>query len=110
MKILGMYLALLIGQANSLQDKPMVHLRPHQDVIELNFGGKLLEVINGPTMINLPLTIPKPDAQGIPWSIDIKNMGPSIVTVIGKTPFNLPIDVGRTVHIYSNGTAYALKQ
>jgi hypothetical protein len=103
-------LALLVGQMNTLQDKPVTHLPPHRANIDSGFGGKLLELANSPSVIDLPLDPPKDDSQGIPWSIDVKNLGPVAVTVFGKAQFSVRINVGQTVHIYWNRTAYSLNR
>jgi hypothetical protein len=109
MKTLLVSLALFISQMNTLQDKQVVHLLPHRDSIEVGFGGQRLDLINAPKVINLPATPPKQDSQGNPWSVDVRNLGPSVVTVVGKPQFSIHINVNQTVHIYSNGRAYSLK-
>jgi hypothetical protein len=38
----------------ALQDKPVVHLPPHRSAIQIDFGGKLLELINAPETVFLP--------------------------------------------------------
>jgi hypothetical protein len=110
MKVLLIFLALFVAQQNSVQDRTVVHLRPHRNTIENDFGGKLLELINAPTLVNLPTSPPRLDSEGKPWSIDVKNLGPGAVTVAGKGEFSSKIDVGRTVHIAWNGSAYSLKR
>ncbi len=41
-------------------EKPVVHLEPHSDAVQIGFGGKLLELINAPAIIRLPkFQIPK---------------------------------------------------
>jgi hypothetical protein len=94
---------------NTLQGKPVVHLHPNRNFIEADFGGKLVELINAPKVIYLPTLPPKQDSQGDPWIVDAKNLGPGTITVLGKTQFSVQINVGQTVHIYSNGSAYSLK-
>ena len=101
-------LALLVGQMNTLQDKPVVHLREHQSTIDAEFGGDLLELINAPSVVHLPVRAPKLDSRGKPWTVDVKNFGPGAVTVVGKTQFNVQINVGKTVHIRSDGVVYSL--
>jgi hypothetical protein len=110
MKTLLICLALFIGQMNTLQDKPVVHLQAHHNSIQVEFGGKLLELVNAPTVITLPATLPKLDSQGAPWSIDIKNLGPGSVTVVGKSRFGVQISVGQTVRINSSGSEYSVKR
>jgi len=104
--------ALCTGQMNMLQSKQVVHLEPHRTMIDISFGGKLLELINAPTLVNLPKVAPKQDSEGNPWSLDVKNLGPSVVTVVtmvGAPQFSINIKVNETVHIYSNGAAYSQK-
>ena len=109
MKLSLICLAFLIGQLNNtLQSKPVVHLREHRNVIDAEFGGDLLELINAPTVVNLPFQAPKFDSHGKPWSIDVKNLGPGAVTVVGKSQFSVRINRGQTIPIYSNGAAYTL--
>jgi hypothetical protein len=109
MKVLLVGVALIIGQANPLQSKQVVHLQPHSGAIRADFGGKLLELQNAPTIVYLPMAPPKLDSQGNPWSIDIRNLGPGMVTVVGTTQFSARIILNQTVHVFSNGTSYSTK-
>ena len=109
MKILLISLAFVVAQMNTLQEKPVVHLEPHSGAIQANFGGKLLELLHAPTIIYLPMTPPKLDSQGNPWSVDIKNLGPSAVNVVGTNQFELRVIVGHTAHVFSNGMFYSFK-
>lgn len=109
MKSLLIALALLVGQVNTMQSKPVVHLPPHQDRIGVSLGGKLLELANSPAAISLPVTPPKANDDGTPWTIDIKNLGPAAVTVTGSNAFKVQIMVNQAVQIFSNGSAYILK-
>jgi hypothetical protein len=108
MRELLVYFALLAWQMNTMQQKPVVHLRPHHNLIENQFGGKLLELVDGPAVVQLPQVPPKLDDEGNPWSVDVKNFGPNPVTILGKAKFSVQVSVGQTTHIYSNGQAYSL--
>jgi hypothetical protein len=110
MKTLLIALALFAGQAMTLQDKPVVHLKPHTDFIPLAFGGSVVELIQSPPIIHLPAPPPKPDASGNPWTVDVKNFGPQPATVVDKGTFNAPVAVNQTIHIVSNGSIYILKR
>jgi hypothetical protein len=109
MKALLICVAVIIGQMNTLQDKQVVHLQPHSGAIRADFGGKLLELLDAPAIIYLPMAPPKLDSQGNPWSVDIRNLGPNAVTVVGASQFSSRIIVGQTVHVFSNGRSYSLK-
>jgi hypothetical protein len=61
------------GQMNTLQEQQVVHLQPHGGAIRLDFGGKLLELLNAPAVIYLPMAPPKLDSHGNPWSVDIRS-------------------------------------
>ena len=94
---------------NTFQEKPVVHLRANQTFIDQGFGGKMLQLIHAPSVIRLPAVPPKLDSEAKPWVVDIKNMGPDVVIILGKDTFSANIGVGQTIHIYSNGTTYSLK-
>jgi len=100
-------MALFAGQMNTLQDKPVVHLHPHQDFIPVEFGGDLVVLTSGTTLVHLPNVLPALDSGRRPWSVDIKNLGPGAVTIVGKGQFTVQVDVNRTVKIKSNGTVYS---
>jgi hypothetical protein len=109
MKALLVCIAIFIGQMSSLQNKQVAHLPPHRDMIQAESGGKLLELINAPAIIYLPTAAPKLDAQGQSWSIDIRNMGPGVTTVLGQAQFTVRVRVDQTVHVIWNGSSYSLK-
>jgi hypothetical protein len=109
MKALFLYLGIALGQMNTASGKPIAHLLHNRDVIESQFGGKLLEVMNGPTTLYLPQVPPKADSQGVAWTVDVKNLGPVTIAVVGKDLFTTSVMVGQTVHITSNGSIYMLK-
>ncbi len=109
MKLVLVALALLAGQAMTTQDKPVVHLKPHTDIILEAFGASLLELSQAPQTIYLPATPPKPDGKGQQWTIDVRNFGPLPVTVADKGLLSVPVAVGQTVHIISNGNKYVVK-
>jgi hypothetical protein len=100
MKALLVSVAVLIGQMNTLQEKQVVHLQPHSGAIRADFGGKLLELQNAPAIVYLPMAPPKLDLQGNPWSLDIRNLGPGVVAVVGTSQFSLRIMVGQTVQSF----------
>jgi hypothetical protein len=108
MRELLVYFAVLAFQMNTMQQKPVVHLRPHRNVIENQFGGKLLELIDAPAVVQLPQIPQKLDDEGNPWCVDVKNLGPNPVTIEGKGKFSVQVNVGQTTHIYSNGDKYSL--
>jgi hypothetical protein len=110
MKALLISLALLTGQMMSMQERPVVHLKPHSDLIEVGFAGSRLELQNAPEYLHLPKFPPKPDGQGNQWFVDIKNFGPHVVMVDDPEHFKAPVAVGQTVHIFSDGTMYYLKR
>jgi len=109
MKILLFSLTLFVGQMMTMQDKPIVHLKPHTDLIEVTFAGSLLELSDAPETVYLPKLPPKPNGQGKQWSIDIKNFGPHPIKLASKTGFSTDLRVNQTVQVYSNGSAYFLR-
>lgn len=108
MKLRWIGLALLLGQMISMQAKPVVHLPPNRNVITADFGGKLLELVNAPATVYLPSIPPRGDSMNHPWSVDVENLGPDLVTIVGKRQFDVSVKVGQTVHINSTGSGYSL--
>jgi hypothetical protein len=109
MKALLISVAVFIGQMNTLQSKQVVHLQPHSGVIRTEFGGKRLELLDAPAIIYLPMAPPKLDSQGNPWSVDIRNLGPGVVTVVGTSQFSARIISNQILHVFWNGTSYSTK-
>ena len=109
MKILLIGLCLMIGQMTTLQERPVVHLQPHSGAIRADCGGKQLELVDAPATIYLPMAPPRLDFQGNPWSVDIRNLGPRAVTVVGTSQFDARIILNQTLHVFWNGTSYSAK-
>jgi hypothetical protein len=109
MKVLLIGLGLIIGQMTTLQERPVVHLQSHSGAIRADFGGKRLELVDAPAIIYLPMAPPRLDFQGDPWSVDIRNLGPRVVTVVGTSQFSARIILNQTLHVFWNGTSYSTK-
>lgn len=108
MKTLLLSSAWLIGQMITLQEKPLVHLKPNKSQIAASFGGKMLELIDAPAVVLLPKRPPERDALGQPWQVEVKNLGPRAVAIHDSNAFSTKIDVGKTTQISSNGVTYSL--
>jgi hypothetical protein len=109
MKSMLFALIFIASQAITMQDKPVVHLRPHSDTIDPIFRGSLVELSNAPATVYLPASPPAPGTDGGPWSVDVKNFGPAPVTIVDKKNFNTTVSVNQTIHILANGQGYILK-
>ena len=109
MKMLILSLALIAGQMITHQEKPVVHLKPHADIIELFMNASVLELDHSPDVVHLPAPAPLPDPQGNQWTVDVRNFGPATVEVWGPSNFKLQVPVNQTVHIYSTGKVYLQK-
>jgi hypothetical protein len=109
MKTFIVCIAVIIGHTNTSHAEELAHLSPHRDMIQADFGGKVLELVNAPRIVYLPTTPPKLDTQGQPWSVGVRNQGPGATTVVGQGLFAVRIRVGQTVHVVWNGTSYSLK-
>jgi hypothetical protein len=106
MKTILIYLAFFAGQYNTLQDKPVVRLQPHQDVIPQEFGGDLVELKDAPTQVQLP-PLRLLDSRGHPWAIELRNLGPGTVTIVGKAQFHVEVPVHHSVSIKATEAGYS---
>jgi hypothetical protein len=107
MKALFLLAVLIGGQAITMQTRPVVHLKPNKNQIEEGFDGSLLELVQSPPVVTLPSKPPAAGQSGNAWSVDVKNLGPGAVIVEGKGFFHIPVAVGQTVHIVSDGSKYS---
>ena len=109
-----MLIALLFSvaffQIDARQPKAVVHLYAPQTSIPASFGGEMLELIHSSPVLSLPASPPGADANGNRWSLDIKNLGPTPVTIKAKALPAVALAVGQTIHIVSDGAAYFLKR
>ncbi len=96
------------GQRILLQDPPIAHLPPHTNSISINFGGKLLELIDAPSTLLLPKNPPGSGRDGERWMVEVRNLGPDVVTLTGRGNFSVSLNPGRTVHVVSNGSVYSI--
>lgn len=107
MKTTLIYLALLAGQMHTLQDGPIIHLRPDQNSIQNEYGGATVELSNSPKVIQLPRQPPTLDSRGKTWAVDVENSGPNPVTVVGRAGFSVQVPVGQVVHIKYTNTGFS---
>jgi len=105
-----LYLLICASHLMTGVSRPVVHLDPNHARIPLSFDGDMLELVNSPSTVLLPPDPPKPNSEGAPWTIYVKNLGPAAVTVEDLSRFHLPIGVGQTVEIISDGSLYAVKR
>ena len=103
-------IALLSGQLITSQEKPVVHLASKAVVIPAVFGGKLLELINAPAVIRLPLQPAKTDMSGNPWLVEVKNLGPRPVSIRDDKTFKIEVIEGQTVKIGWDGQRFSEKR
>jgi hypothetical protein len=106
MKTFLIYLAFFVGQYNTLQDKPVVRLLPHQDVIPQEYGGDMVELMNSAMQVQLP-PLRLLDSHGRPWAIEVRNLGPNTVTIVGGAQFHVEVPVHHTVSLRATVAGYA---
>jgi hypothetical protein len=109
MRVLILCAAFCFGQMNTLQEKPVVHGNSSTRAIRISYGGKLLELANAPDVVHLPASPPKADSEGVRWLVEVKNLGPREVTIRDEKVLSIPVEVGQTVKIESDGLRYSVK-
>jgi hypothetical protein len=110
MKAIMVCVILLSGQMRTLQDKPSVRLPQNQSSIPADYGGRLVELKDGPQTVYLPQQSPTLDSHGRPWSIDITNFGSSTVTIVGRALFKVQLMAQQSVHIKYTSAGYSTSQ
>jgi hypothetical protein len=89
----------LLGQLNPVKD--VVRLPPGKTTISQDYGGKLVELINAPSDISLPLL----RAPAAHWSVDIRNLGPHDITIRSGTQFAVLLHPNESATIGAKGAS-----
>jgi hypothetical protein len=84
-----LYLLLFAGQLNAF--KEVVRLPPGRTVISQDYGGKLVELLNAPSVVSLPSLHPSAAQSFANWSVEIKNLGPREVTIRNGDQLTVPL-------------------
>jgi hypothetical protein len=63
----------------------------------------MVELMNAPTQVQLP-PLRLLDSHGRPWAIEVRNLGPGTVTIVGKAQFHVEVPVHHSVTIKATAT------
>jgi hypothetical protein len=108
MRTLYLWLALLLilPHIAAQNNEDVVRLPPNALGISGNDDGKIVELFNSASVLNLP---PKPPAENPirgPWFVDVRNLGPKDVTIKGINGFTVIIHRNDFVRIRAIGNVY----
>jgi hypothetical protein len=105
MKLFLLYIAVFMGQSQTAQNG-IVRLPAHTSKIPVSDGGKTVELLDAPPIVYLPQRPPHMSFNGVPWYVDVKNLGPSSVTLQGVNNFTVHLSPNGTVHVRTISTGY----
>jgi hypothetical protein len=106
MKLFLFCLALFAGQSNTSQNEGVVRLPPHMNTIPTTDGGKMVELLYTAPTLFLPRQVPPPDADGKPWYVDVRNLGPGEITLTGVESFVVHLQPKQVVRIRAAVNTY----
>jgi hypothetical protein len=106
MKLFLFCLALFAGQSNTAQNEAVVRLPPHIMTIPITDGGKMVELLYTAPSLSLPPQVPAADADGKPWYVDVRNLGPGEVTLTGVEGFVVHLQPKQVVRIRAAVNTY----
>lgn len=107
MKLVLLGAALFMGQSQ-VPHTSTVRLPAHVSQISMADGGKTVELLDAAPLVSLPQQPPHVSFNGVPWYVDIKNLGPGSITLQGNNGFTVHLTPNGFVHIRSVGTGYAV--
>jgi hypothetical protein len=107
MKLFLLCIALFLGQSQNSQNA-VVRLPAHTPKISASDGGRTVELLDAAPIVYLPQQPPHVSLNGVPWYVDVKNLGPGSVTLQGNNGFTVHLKPNGFVHIRSVGTGYAV--
>ena len=108
MKLFLFCIALFAGQLQSSQNEVVVRLPPHVSGIPVSDGGKMVELLNAAPSLWLPKQIPAANAEGKPWYVDVRNLGPGEVVFEGADGFVVHVQPKQVVRIRTAGNTYSV--
>ena len=114
MKTFVFLIALFAGQLQGSQS--IVQLSPpHASNIPETARGQLVELLKAPPGVRLPHPVPKQDALGNAWYVDVRNMGPDDVSLEEVSRFSqvgpqvvIVLHPRDTARIRANGSGYVV--
>jgi hypothetical protein len=106
MKLFFLCTALFMGQLQTSQNEEVVRLPPHATSIPVADGGKMVELLYAAPSLSLPKQIPATDAEGKPWYVDVRNLGPGDVALEGNRGFAVHLQPKQVVRIRTAGNTY----
>jgi hypothetical protein len=108
MKLFLFCIALFAGQLHPSQSEAVVRLPPHVSAILTSDGGKMVELLYAAPSLSLPKQIPAADAEGKPWYVDVRNLGPGEVALEGADGFVVHVQPKQVVRIRTAGSTYSV--
>jgi hypothetical protein len=108
MKLFLLCIALFAGQLQTSQNEAVVRLPPHTSGIHASDGGKMVELLYAAPSLSLPKEIPAAGADGKPWYVDVRNLGPGEVALEGGDGFVVHMLPKQVVRIRAAGTTYTV--
>ena len=106
MKLFLFCIALFMGQSDTSQHG-VIRLPPHTSKISVSDGGKTVELLDAAPIVYLPQQPPHMSFNGLPWYVDVRNLGPGSVTLQGNNNFAVHLLPNGTVHVRTVATGYA---
>ena len=105
MKLFLVCIALFIGQSQISQNE-IIRPPAHTSKISLSDGGRTIELIDAAPIVYLPQNPPHMSFGGVPWYVDVRNLGPGTVTLRGNNNFAVHLLPNGTVHVRTVVTGY----
>jgi hypothetical protein len=116
MKLFVLMMVLFAGQLNGPQNGSILRLSgSHDTSIPATAGGQVVELLNVPMSVSLPRPVPKRDAQGNAWWVEVKNIGSNDVSVVAMPAFEqmgpqlvVLLHPTEKARIRANGSSYTV--
>jgi hypothetical protein len=106
MKPFLLCIVLFMGQTQPPQNG-VVRLPAHASKVSVSDGGKTVELLDAAPIVYLPQQPPHMSFGGVPWYVDIRNLGPGSVTLQGNSNFSVHLVPNGTVRVHTVATGYA---
>jgi hypothetical protein len=110
MNLLHIASLFIIAQLPARDTLPVVTISPPHLGVSISYGGYFVKLRNESGSISLPWPAPGLLPTGLPWFVDIQNLGPGAVTIEEGRDISIHLLPKQSVRIVSNKQRYTVNR
>jgi hypothetical protein len=110
MNLIHACILLALLQFPARDTEPVVTLSPPHLGISFGNGGYLVRLLHETGTVSLPVAPPGKLPSGVPWYVDVENLGPEDVILQGGQDLSIHLHPKDSVRVVSNSQRYSVRR